>query len=100
MIEWDDSLKKYLLQGAQIISYWEGRYECTILIRLPKDNWYLWGDAGDIKFEYIAFQLLDGKIMYHAVSHNGSKREVIKRVAQNHYEDEFMSKRIAEKKQK
>jgi hypothetical protein len=94
-VVFDVKLKKALIDGGQIIYSRFGRFEVTFLIRLPKDKYY----KEEIReFEYLLFQLLDGITTYHAISFNGSKKEVIKKVNNEHVESEFDQRRAWELK--
>lgn len=94
-LQFCEDLQNDLLKGALIVSSHKCKYLSSILVRLPKGKFYK--DSGDEReFEYKEYnqEFLENSIeMYHAVSRNGTIREVKKIISKEYYADRFLISR-------
>ena len=90
----NNELQAALIKGAIIVNSYFGQYQESVLIRYPKGQWY------EGKFEYGLFQshwLSSEPSWRLATSYNGTKREVVKRSTDSHFEDEYHGTQMAKK---
>jgi hypothetical protein len=91
-MEFSKELQKDLLNGAVVVYSRDTELLSTVLVRLPKDKFELAG-VNNLMFEYKQYQQEINTEMLLTSHRNGSKRDVIKRTAEDHVETKhYLSK--------
>lgn len=89
-IDFSHQLQRELLIGGQVVKYWQGEHTFTVLLRLPKGHFYTQNNS---EYEYTCYQPQPlgrkDKVLTHVFSYNGTKKQVINKASELHYDEEL-----------